>query len=418
MSLTTDEIAFLNKIEQDKIKHREASKRYRASNKEKIANYNKKYQQKLNERKAEINKKFIKRDEPIPEPIDIEEFSKVIKIDKRTRKGRKKATKEEIIPSFQTRKEPLDYSTMDDYLRKANILNKLFNGKALSQEVKAELKKLLNDNPNTNNQLILNEMSFIYNDIDNTINILRQSYTNNNSFKSYINVLAVISSHIEELKKIYAIYTKLGKDINKQVQEVRELNELKEEDEGKIIPVGEEEFKNNIDKLETIDDILIYALYLLFPARRADYRNMLITSETDIKKLNGINFLIRDGNKKKFVFNDYKTFKKYKKQVFDVPESLNKVINKYLSIKGLKDGDYLISLERSKKEILSEGNFSTKVSNVFNKIYNIPISIRFLRMSWASSLYSKNPTAKEIKEIAYKMSHAPQESLLYKKLLK
>ena len=302
MSLTTDEKAFLNKIEQDKIKHREASKRYRASNKEKIANYNKKYQQKLNERKAEINKKFIKRDEPIPEPIDIEEFSKVIKIDKRTRKGRKKATKEEIIPSFQTRKEPLDYSTMDDYLRKANILNKLFNGKALSQEVKAELKKLLNDNPNTKNQLILNEMSFIYNDIDNTINILRQSYTNNNSFKSYITVLAVISSHIKELKSIYSIYTKLGKDINKQVQEVRELNELQEEDEGKIIPVGEEEFKKNIDKLEKIDDILIYALYLLFPARRLDYRNMLITSETDINKLNDINFLIRDGNKKKFVF--------------------------------------------------------------------------------------------------------------------
>ncbi len=86
---------------------------------------------------------------------------------------------------------------MDDYLTKANILNKFFNGKALSREVKADLKKLLNDNPNTNYQFILNEMSFLNNDIDNTINILRQSYTNNNSFKSYITVLAVISSHIK-----------------------------------------------------------------------------------------------------------------------------------------------------------------------------------------------------------------------------
>ena len=119
-------------------------------------------------------------------------------------------------------------------------------------------------------------MSFINIDIDNTINILRQSYTNNNSFKSYIIVLAVISGHIKELKSIYSIYTKIGKDINKQVQEVRELNELEEEDEGKIIPIGEEEYKNNIDKLEKIDDILIYALYLLFPARRLDYRNMQI----------------------------------------------------------------------------------------------------------------------------------------------
>ena len=127
--LTEAEVAFLQKIEQDKIKHREASKRYRASHKDKIADYNKKYQQKLSEQKAEINKKFIKKDEPLPEPIDIEEFSKVPKIDRRTRKGRKKATKPEIIPSFQTRKEPLDYSTIEDYLRKTNLLIKLFNGK-------------------------------------------------------------------------------------------------------------------------------------------------------------------------------------------------------------------------------------------------------------------------------------------------
>ena len=117
MSLTADEKAFLNKIEQDKIKHREASKKYRASNKEKIANYNKKYQQKLSEKKAEINKKYLKQDVPLPEPIDIQEMSEVQKIDKRTRKGRKNATKAEIIPSFQTKKEPLDYSTIDDYMK-------------------------------------------------------------------------------------------------------------------------------------------------------------------------------------------------------------------------------------------------------------------------------------------------------------
>ncbi len=116
-----------------------------------------------------------------------------------------------------------------------------------------------------------------------------------------------------------------------------------------FFPVGEEEFKNNIDKLEKIDDILIYALYLLFPARRLGYRNMLITSETDINTLNDINFLIRDGNKTKIVFNDYKTYKTYQKQIFEVPESLNKIINKYMSIKRLKVDDYLISLERDKK---------------------------------------------------------------------
>jgi hypothetical protein len=41
--LTADEIAFLAKIEQNKQKHKQAQTQYRASNKNKIAEYNKKY---------------------------------------------------------------------------------------------------------------------------------------------------------------------------------------------------------------------------------------------------------------------------------------------------------------------------------------------------------------------------------------
>ncbi len=39
-------------------------------------------------------------------------------------------------------------------------------------------------------------------------------------------------------------------------------------------------------------------------------------------------------------------------------------------------------------------------------------------MSWATHIYSKNISVKEIKEFAYKMSHSPEESILYKKLIK
>ena len=49
--LTADEIAFLNKIEQNKQKHRQAQTNYRASNKDKIAEYNKKYNE---DQKAKI----------------------------------------------------------------------------------------------------------------------------------------------------------------------------------------------------------------------------------------------------------------------------------------------------------------------------------------------------------------------------
>jgi len=91
-------------------------------------------------------------------------------------------------------------------------------------------------------------------------------------------------------------------------------------------------------------------------------------------------------------------------------------------MKGLKSGDYFFSLERNKKEAIkeaiAESNFSSKVSNVFNKVYDTPVSVRFIRMSWASSLYTKNPTVKQIKELAYVMSHSPDESRKYNKLFK
>lgn len=417
--LTPEEQAFLIKMEQQRQKHKEAQAKYRAANRNKMNDYNKTYQENQRLKKAEINKKLANVIQPIPEPIDINEISKIEKIDKRTREGKKRAQQPEIKPSYQIRKEPLTTTTINDYLRKADILNRLFNNRTLSQPIKAELKKLLNDNPELNKSIIFNEMSFIINDIDNTVNIIRQSYINDSSFKSYINVLAVITSHFKEYEKQYLIYTKLGKTTNKQIEEIREENDITDDNKEKIINIGIDEYKKNVIKLNNNqDDILIYALYLLFPARRLDYRAMKITNEKDINKLNDINYLLIDGNKQKFIFNDYKTYSTYKKQVFEVPPELNAIISKYIYIKQLKQDDYLISLERNKKEIISQGNFSAKISNVFEKIYNIPISVRFIRMSWASNLYRNNPTMKEIKDLAFKMAHSPSESRLYNKLLK
>ncbi len=80
-------------------------------------------------------------------------------------------------------------------------------------------------------------MSYICDDIEPTIAKLREHYKNDNLFKSYINILAVITSHFKTLdKQIYQTWTKTNIFVNKQVQEVRENNEL-----------DEVNFKKNID---------------------------------------------------------------------------------------------------------------------------------------------------------------------------
>ncbi len=81
---------------------------------------------------------------------------------------------------------------------------------------------------------------------------------------------------------------------------------------------------------------------------------------------------------------------------------LNKIITQYIVLDKLKPNDDLFHLQRSVKEIISEPDFSSKVSNVFKKVYDIPISVRYIRMSWASALFAKNPTVREIKDITTK----------------
>jgi hypothetical protein len=282
-------------------------------------------------------------------------------------------------------------------------------------------KVLLNDNKNIYEDLILNEMKYINNNIDPTINHLRAHYKNDNTFKSYINILAVITSHLKTLNKsVYQTLTKTNIYINKEVQEKRKENAIEEGDEDKIINLDKTTIIKNLNKIDNIKDRLIYALYTLFPARREEWRLTKITTETNKEKLKDpVNNYLILSNPKRIIFNNYKTYKKYKQQDFNIDDKdLNNIIDEYIYLKGLKNNDYLFSLDRDIREVISQPNFSKLISDVFKKIYNIPISIRFLRMSHITYLLNKNPTIKQMEILSNQMAHSPEEQGKYKKILK
>ena len=419
MSLTTEELAFLNKIEERRQKHREASKKYRSSNKDKIADYNKKYNQ---DQKEKLNIILSKQPKiPQPTPINIQEIiASPPKIDKRTRRGKNQKTGD-IKPFYETRKEPLEYSTIEDYISKANIIQRIFLKKSLSQELKAELRKLLNNNKTIDEELILSEMTYINNNIEPTINRLREKYKNDNSFRTKINILTVITSHLKTLNKsVYQTLAKLNIYLNQQIQDKRKENILDEGDEGKIINLDPTEILTNIEKLKTIKDKLIYGLYTLFPARREEWRFTKLTTETNKEKLKHPvdNYLILS-NPKRVIFNNYKTSKKYGQQDFEINDrNLNNILDEYIISNKLKEKDYLFSLGRNKQEIISQPNFSKLISNVFFKVHNIPISLRFLRMAHISKLLKTNPTIKQMETLAYQMANSVDEQRRYNKIQK
>ena len=396
----------MDEIELKKQKHREANKKYREANKQKIHDYNIKYNQTIKDIKP------IK-EEPIPTPINIKKILTETKINKRS-----KRKINEIIPSFKTRDENISQTTLNDYIAKCNIIHRIFTNKILSKSLKVQLINLLNNN-DFNEPLILSQMPYINNEIEPTINTLRTHYKNDNTLKNYINILVVITSHLKTLNKsVYQTLTKLNIYLNEVITDKRKENKINNEDENKIIDLEPSIILQNINKLDNINDKLIYVLYCLFPARRLEWRltKIILDETTNINDVK-YNYLILKNGKYQIIFNNYKTATTYGRQIFNIENNeLTNILNDYIIKSKLLNGDFLFSLRTNRKKEISQSNFSTLISNVFKKVYNIPISVRFLRMSHITSYLLKNPTIKEIELLAYKMGHSKDEQGLYKKI--
>lgn len=392
-----------------KQKHKEAQQKYRDANKSKIHDYNIKYNQ---------SKKVIKpiKEEPTPTPININEILTETKTNKRTKKNKTN----DIIPSFKTRDENISQSSINDYISKCNIIHSIFTNKTLSKSLKVQLINLFNNN-DFDEDLIKSQMTYINDDIETVINTLRTHYKNDNTFKSYLNILVVITSHLKTLdKNIYQTLTKLNIYLNEVITDKRKENKINKEDENKIIDLSITSIITNIKKLDNINDRLIYALYSLFPARRLEWRLTKLAGSPNEQTNNPLyNYLILNDGKYEIIFNNYKTASTYGRQIFNIDNiELTNILNEYINKSKLSNGDFLFSLKTNKQKEISQSNFSHLISNIYKKVYNIPISIRFLRMSHITSYLSTNPTIKQMEILAYKMGHSKEEQGLYKKIKK
>jgi hypothetical protein len=120
-------------------------------------------------------------------------------------------------------------------------------------------------------------------------------------------------------------------------------------------------------------------LYTMFPPRRnIDYTEMMIaTDETDITDQSR-NYLAIQEIKGKigmmFIFNIYKTSGIYRQQAFELPDDLVKVLMNYIKARGKKDGDYLLTGERSGEKFDSWG-----IVNILHEVFGGNISTQMLR---------------------------------------
>jgi len=316
-------------------------------------------------------------------------------------KGKKKEISNDIIPLHLRSNKEITETTLNDYLSKLNIVHKLFVDNPLNTKEKAEIKKAIKGN-SFDKTLI--SFSY-YNDIEALIKKLREIYANDNTFRGYINAIAVILSRIDDFKKQYQLIAKVNIEFSKNYNDERDKHIIADEDKNKLISFTPEEIKSNIDKLTKIDDKLLYAfsVYLL---RRLEIR-FLKLAYNDNDKNENLLIIDKKYNPSVAIFNDYKTAKVFKKQVIEIPDEIKALVKEYLIKKNINIDDYVFGLERNKQEIISQGNFSNKIKAVFNKLYDANITNRWIRTAYATETGGEMLEAvKKYETDALKLSHS------------
>lgn len=130
------------------------------------------------------------------------------------------------------------------------------------------------------------------------------------------------------------------------------------------------------------------------PRRILDYALMKMTSS----KSNDENF-IEKGN---FIFNIYKTSKRYGKQVVSIPKELITIINKW---KKVNETDYLLVTEKG--EPFTSSSLSRRVTTIFG------VTMDALRSIYLSHIYKDIPKLSQMETTAYKMGHSVESALNY-----
>ena len=318
----------------------------------------------------------------------------------------------DIVPSYITRDTKLEPITIDNYINKINMINRIMNGSPISADVKAELLKLMN-NRTFNEKILFDKMKYLE-DVEEVIKSLRTKYSNDNTFNSYCIAYTVLLSHLPSLRSDYLRITTLTKELTKENQAKRDDNIA--DDPDKIIDLSDrKQLLENIEKLPNISDKLIYAVNVLIPPRRLEYRFVVLTDETNKDMLKDTNNYLIIRGAWRFVFNEYKTAGTMEQQVVSIPDDLKEILLAYIKTKKLNIGDYLFSLERDKREIISQPNFSSKISKVFAKIHGVEISNRYLRYSASTTATNQNLSKKERQQLANDMGHSLNQNLSYSK---
>ena len=154
---------------------------------------------------------------------------------------------------------------------------------------------------------------------------------------------------------------------------------------------------------------LVLSLYTLTqPRRNQDYLDMMVVKGKKEPESTETNYLLVDKTPKQFIFNKFKTAKKYGKQVIDIPEELKEMIALYLRHHPLKKDPvfpFLVSFDGTPLTAVNA------ITRILNRIFGKKVGSSMLRHIYLSSKYD----IEEMTEDARAMGHSVEEQKKYLK---
>ena len=273
--------------------------------------------------------------------------------------------KEIIIDKLKKNRPNITDSSIKTYVSNLVSINKKLNGK--------------------------HEMSF-YDDYEPILKFIEKEDMSLQTKKTLLSALYIMTNIKEYREKMIAYCNEVNnkykeqKLTDKQKQHRISFDDVKEKVEEAL-----DHLKNN-PTLENYKLYLasVFSSGIYTPPRRSEFCNIKIKNYD----INTDNYLL----KKKIVFNQYKTAKKYGSQTYDIPNEVLPFLKRYLKV---NTSDYLFT-KSDNTTVMNNSDYN----RLLNKIFGKTISVDSLRSIYLSEKYKMVPSYNEMADTATKMGNS------------
>lgn len=241
-------------------------------------------------------------------------------------------------------------------------------------------------------------------------------YTSVRNMYNAIIILLMALNSDKKMDKLIGQYSELRDELNHKYEDEQKSGVISDKQKDNFVDMSEVEkmisqLKSDVTKLKkkktlTKMDISTLRAYTLFSMlsripTRNDASNMMYISQKAYKKLSDEekqknNYLVNERNNMKFIYNVYKTSKKYGENVIPVPPELKPVMRMYIKLMDYNVGDNIFPMSRNA--------ISQLLLKTSKKYMGKNISSTMLRKIYLSSKYGK--LKEEMEKDASMMGHS------------